>query len=247
MKFQIRFLLVVVALAGFFKGFGQNYTPTTNTLNKKVMFGYQGWHATPDDGAGNNAWRHWFGGRTPDSGFANFDVWPDMREYPQSALQETNFIYPNGKKAALYSAYKYEAVDLHFKWMKDLQLDGVFEQRFISDIRSESGKKHFNQVVRNVQQASEKYKRVYCIMYDITGAGPNWKQTLVADWKFLVDSLNVTKGSSYLSHDGRPLLAIWGMGFSHNAFATVAQSDSLMDWFHTGAEKKYRAYHHGWY
>jgi hypothetical protein len=205
------------------------------------MFGYQGWHATPNDGAGNNVWRHWFGRNSPDSAVANFDVWPDMREYPKDVLEETNMTMPNGAKASLYSAYKYGTVDLHFKWLKEHNLDGVFQQRFISDIRSGGGKKHFNQVVRNVQKASEKYKRVYCIMYDITGAGPNWKQTLMADWKFLVDSFNVTKGSSYLHHDGRPLLAIWGMGFTHNAFATVAQSDSLMDWFNKDAEEKYQA------
>src|SRR5260221_8189507 len=242
MEMKLKYTLLVSLILNVFAATAQNYIPSTKTLDKKVMFGYQGWHATPNDGAGNNVWRHWFGGRTnPDSAVANFDVWPDMREYPKDVLEETNMSYSNGTKAALYSAYKYGAVDLHFKWMKEHDLDGVFEQRFVSDIRSQGGRKHFNQVVRNVQQASEKYKRVYCIMYDITGAGPNWKQTLISDWKFLVDSFNVTKGSSYLYHDGRPLLAIWGMGFSHNAFATVAQCDSLMDWFHQGAEKKYQA------
>ncbi|RYY36715.1 MAG: xylosidase/arabinosidase [Sphingobacteriaceae bacterium] len=219
----------------------KTYSPTTNTLNKKVMFGYQGWHATPNDGAGNGVWRHWFGRSTPDSAVANFDVWPDMREYPASALEATNMTYPDGSKAMLYSAYKYEAVDVHFKWMQQHQLDGVFEQRFISDIKQLAGRKHFNQVVRNVKAASEKYKRVYCIMYDISGAGDNWKETLMADWKFLVDSLNVTTGSSYLHHKGKPLLSIWGLGFKHIPFATASQVDSLLDWFHTKAPKKYQA------
>ena len=236
-----RWVGILVSLLFVFHSNAQNYIPDTKTLDKKVLFGYQGWHATPNDGAGNNVWRHWFGRNSPDSAVANFDIWPDMREYPKDVLEETNMSMPDGRKAALYSAYKYGAVDLHFKWLKDHNLDGVFQQRFISDIRQGGGRKHFNQVVLNVQKASEKYKRVYCIMYDITGAGPNWKQTLIADWKFLVDSFKVTKGSSYLHHDGRPLLAIWGMGFSHNAFATVSQCDSLMEWFHQGAEKKYQA------
>ncbi|RYD86733.1 MAG: hypothetical protein EOP54_29930, partial [Sphingobacteriales bacterium] len=219
----------------------KTYTPTTNTLNKKVMFGYQGWHATPNDGSGNGVWRHWFGRNAPDSAVANFDVWPDMREYPASALETTNMKYADGSKAMLYSAYKYEAVDVHFKWMQQHQLDGVFEQRFISDIKQGGARKHFNQVVRNVKAASEKYQRVYCIMYDITGAGENWKETLLADWKFLVDSLNVTTGSSYLHHKGKPLLSIWGLGFKHIPFATASQVDSLLDWFHTKAPKKYQA------
>ncbi len=219
----------------------QNYVPTTNTLDKKLMFGYQGWHATPNDGAGNNVWRHWFNRNSPDSGNANFDVWPEMSEYPGNTLEATNMLYPDGSKAMLYSAYKYETVDVHFKWLKEHQLDGVFEQRFLSDIRGEGGRRHFNQVVLNVKKASEKYQRVFVIMYDITGAGKNWKETLVSDWKFLVDSLRVTNSKAYLNHKGKPLLAIWGFGFTHNAFATAQQVDSLLNWLHTDAEKKYQA------
>ncbi|MFD2864906.1 glycoside hydrolase family 71/99-like protein [Mucilaginibacter antarcticus] len=219
----------------------QKYVPTTNTLNKKVMFGYQGWHATPNDGSNNGVWRHWFGGRQPEAKNANFDLWPDMREYPADVLEATSMTYPDGSPAKLYSAYKYGAVDLHFKWMMEHDLDGVFQQRFVTDIKGRGGARHFNQVVRNVKQASEKYKRVYCIMYDISGAGPTWKQDLMKDWMFLVDSLQVTKGSSYLHHKGKPLLSIWGLGFDHTQFATVAQSDSLLDWFHKNAPKKYQA------
>lgn len=239
---KIRLLMTLGLLLMGITGYAQKYVPSNNTLNKKAMFGYQGWHATPNDGSRNGVWRHYFNGRNggTTAANANFDLWPDMREYPDAALEATSMTYPDGKPAKLYSAYKYEAVDLHFKWMAEHELDGVFEQRFISDIRG-GARRHFNQVVRNVKQASEKYKRVYCIMYDITGAGPNWKRDLLADWKFLVDSLQVTKGSSYLQHKNKPLLAIWGMGFDHNAFATVAQSDSLLDWFHTGAEKRYQA------
>ena len=219
----------------------KTYTPDPSTLDKKVMFGYQGWHATPNDGSGNRVWRHWFGSRSPDSANANFDVWPDMKEYPASVQEPTNMSYPDGRKAGLYSAYKYEAVDVHFKWLKDNQLDGVFQQRFLSDIGGAGGRRHFNQVVRNVKKASEKYKRVYCIMYDISGAGKNWKQNLLADWKYLVDSLKVTTGKSYLHHKGRPLLAIWGLGFDHTSFATVSQIDSILNWFHTGPDKRYQA------
>ncbi|HEY0177183.1 MAG TPA: glycoside hydrolase family 71/99-like protein [Pedobacter sp.] len=234
-------LLLYLLPAALYSQHFSTYTPDPSTLNKKVMFGYQGWQATPADGSGAGVWRHWFGRSTPDSAHAGFDLWPDMREYPAAALEATNMLYPDGSKAKLYSAYKYETVDVHFKWMKEQNLDGVFEQRFISDISGTDGRKHFNQVVRNVKQASEKYKRVYCIMYDISGAGPDWKEKLVADWKFLVDSLGVTKGSSYLHHKGRPLVTIWGMGFAHTAFATAEQSAALLDWFHSGAEKKYQA------
>ena len=143
MRTKLRSILVSSLLISTLCTDAQNYVPNTKTLDKKVMFGYQGWHATPNDGAGNNVWRHWFGRNSPDSAVANFDVWPDMREYPKDVLEETNMTMPNGTKASLYSAYKYGAVDLHFKWLKEHDLDGVFQQRFISDIGSGGGKKTF--------------------------------------------------------------------------------------------------------
>jgi hypothetical protein len=238
------FLLPLFSLGQNFKSASKTKfinEPDLSTLSKKVMFGYQGWHATPHDGSGNNVWRHWFNGNKADMNHANFDLWPDMSEYPKSVQEESGLTYPDGSAAKLYSAYKYETVDLHFKWMKEHNLDGVFQQRFVSDIRPAGGRRHFTQVVRNVKAASEKYKRVYCIMYDISGAGPGWKQVLMADWKYLVDSLDVAQGSSYLHHKGKPIVTIWGLGFSHTAFASSAQVDSLLNWFHYDAEKKYQA------
>jgi hypothetical protein len=176
MKNILSFLLITISLnafAGDHKSISQQkdgYIPDPSTLNKKVMFGYQGWQATPNDGSGNHVWRHWFGRSSPDSANANFDVWPDMREYPKNVTEATNMAYPDGTKASLYSAYKYGTVDVHFKWMKEHNLDGVFEQRFVTDVRQSGGRKHFNQVVLNVKKASEKYQRVFCIMYDISGS-----------------------------------------------------------------------------
>ncbi len=134
----------------------KSYKPDPSTLDKKVMFGYQGWFGTPNDGSGNGAWKHWFRNNEPDSAHATFDYWPDMSEYPAGALEATKMTYANGTKAKLFSAYKYATVDLHFKWMQQHALDGVFEQRFVTEIKNANGRKHFNQVVRNVQRASEK-------------------------------------------------------------------------------------------
>jgi len=223
------------------KGQLTSVSPNPKTLKGKVMFGYQGWHGTPNDGSGVNGWKHWFRNSRPDSAHALFDFWPDMREYPEAALSPTDMFYRNGKPAKLYSSYNYQTVDLHFKWMQDYNLDGVFQQRFITEIKRPPGKKHFDQVVRNVKRASEKYQRVYCIMYDISGGGKNWKELLMNDWKFLVDSLKLTEGDSYLFHKEKPLVAIWGLGFEHNSFASDKQADSLINWFHRDAPKKYQA------
>lgn len=249
MKVFVLTAIVAAAVYTAFSGSPQArpYPPVTagavdaTTLDKKVMFGYQGWFGTPNDGSGNGAWKHWFRNNQPDSAHATFDCWPDMREYPADVQEATTMHYANGQPAKLYSAYKYPVVDLHFKWMQQHNLDGVFAQRFVGEISGARGRRHFNQVVRNIQQASEKYGRVYCIMYDISGAGPRWKEMIMKDWQYLVDSLHVTTGKSYLHHKGRPLLAIWGLGFDHTAFATAAATDTLLQWFHATAPAKYRA------
>ena len=234
-------LLAVIFLFVALQAGAQNYVPDATTLNKKVMFGYKGGYGTPNDGSGVKKWSHYFDSNKADGTDAVFDIWPDMSEYPAEAVEDTNMKYADGTPAKLYSAYKYETVDLHFKWMRDYELDGVFDQRPLAEIQKADGKQHYNQVVRNIKIASEKYRRVYCIMYDITGAGPNWKAQLMADWMTLVDALEITNGSSYLHHNGKPVLGISGLGLSNNAFATAAQADSLINWLHTGAPQKYRA------
>lgn len=241
MKKYIFLLMAFSALIGQAQSPKKAYKPDPSTLNGKVMFGYQGWFGTPNDGSGLGRWKHWFRQDIPDSAYATFDFWPDMKEYPASALEATRMQYADGKPAKLFSAYHYETVDLHFKWLKEHDLDGVFEQRFVTELKGASSRNHFNGVVRNVKKASEKYERVFCIMYDISGAGEQWKQIIEADWKYLVDSLKVTGSSAYQHHNGLPLVAIWGLGFNHTTFASAAETDSLLDWFHKNPEKKYRA------
>ena len=55
-------------------------------------------------------------------------------------------------------------------------------------------------------------------MYDLSGLNRSGEDCslLIEDWKYLVDSLQVTnqKGlHTYLFHNGKPLVAIWGLGF----------------------------------
>ena len=56
------------------------------------------------------------------------------------------------------------------------------------------------------------------IMYDFSGMNEenNDCQVVINDWKRLVDSLHVAAGGNkqtYLYHNGKPLVAIWGVGF----------------------------------
>lgn len=180
-----------------------------------VMAGYQGWFNAEGDGA-NRGWNHYC---TPDKkfepGHSTIDFWPDMSEYEK--MYETKFKFKDGSPAYVFSPYDYSTVDLHFKWMKDYGLDGVFLQRFLTTTKSPEGKNHVDKVFDNALKASEKYGRAFCLMYDLSGSKPEDFVKLIQDWDQLVskyDLFNNKKHPTYLRHNGKPLLAIWGVGFS---------------------------------
>lgn len=217
-----------------------------STLQGKILFGYQGWFAHPGEGSTLNRWRHWFKGQSPDATKASFDMWPDFTEYPDSELYKTNMTYPSGDTALLYSSYLKPTIERHFKWMQEHKLDGVIEQRFINGIRNAPRLEWEDHVLQNVQSGAEKYGRVFGMMYDISGYDPtkNGGKTVATfiseNWIHLVDSIGITNSSAYLHHDGKPVLGLWGFGFTHT-FGTAFELDTLLDWFHTNADPKYQA------
>jgi len=212
-----------------------------NTLDAKVMFGYQGWFSTPNDGQGVNWWKHWFGQSPPIHANSTFDIWPDLRDYPDAELDATQMLLSNGSPAKLFSHYRYNTVDLHFRWLQENELDGVFLQRFLSTIRNNTLVQTFKKVIENTKAASEKYQRVYCIMYDLSGGDFNTIADVKRDWMQLVDNMQITAGPTYLKHKGKPLVALWGLGISTNPGATPQQADSLVRWFWEEAPEQYRA------
>jgi hypothetical protein len=202
-----------------------------STMRRKLLMGYQGWFSTPGDGSAQNSWVHWFGGNTPDAAHASFDFWPDTAELDADELFSTSMTYPNGSPAKLYSAYTQKTVVRHFQWMRDNNLDGVFFQRFLSDLPGGNISALRNQVAVNVRVGAETYGRVFAIMYDISGYSTN---TLVSkltnDWLYLVNTQQVTNSPAYLHHNGKPVVAIWGFGFSGRP-DTPQQAQQAIDWF----------------
>ena len=120
------------------------------------------------------------------------------------------------------------------------ELDGVFLQRFSSELSDPAFLAARDQVLKNVMAAAEKHGRVFAIEYDISGQNPT---TLVADlekdWLHLVDDLGVLKSPRYLHHKGKPVLGLWGFGFSDRP-GTPQQANTLIAYFKTGlpAEKQ---------
>ena len=91
----------------------------------------------------------------------------------------------------------------------------VFLQRFVSELTSSSQLAFRNQVTVNVRVGAETNGRVFAIMYDISGApAGTFINTLTNDWLYLVNTLQLTNSPNYVRHRGKPVVAIWGFGFT---------------------------------
>ena len=194
-----------------------------------VMAGYQGWFAAQGDDS-HRGWYHYQGrnGFGPEN--CTIDLWPDMKEYTKT--YPSPFFFADGRNAPLFSPYDEETIDLHFKWMKEYGLDGVFMQRFVAEVKRPAGKRHFNQVLRHALKAAKKYDRAICIMYDLSGSSPEDMDLVIRDWQELQSlfSLFDTKENpTYLHHNGKPLLAIWGIGFNDKRRYSIRNTDYLVE------------------
>ena len=196
--------LVLICVAG------QKHATTTKYASYKglAMAGYQGWFKMPEKGI-----------MYPDETKIRIDMWPDVSEYEKT--------YPTGLKLADGSTAKFfysgdqSTIDTHFRWMQEYGLDGVFMQRFFGAARSRN--RHNVTVFKHAFEAASKYERAIAVMYDLSGLRSSGEDcsALIEDWKFLVDSLGVTnqKGEkTYLHHRGKPLVAIWGVGFPDRTY-----------------------------
>jgi hypothetical protein len=199
-----------------------------------VMAGYQGWFRTPGDGSGSG-WQHFGRGRDFDESHCTIDIWPDVSEYEKT--YETVFKHADGSAARVFSSLDASTTDLHFKWMRDYGVDGVFMQRFFGVARSRDKHKSGNIILKNALAASQTYGRAIAVMYDLSGLKTRGEDctAIMTDWKELVDDLKVTNqgdAQTYLFHRGKPLVTIWGLGFPDRPYnIRNIGIDRLIDFF----------------
>ncbi len=225
----------LLALLVFFTGEAMAQSYKYPSYKGLVMAGYQGWFNTGQDGT-NRGWHHFERRGKFAPGSLEIDLWPDMTEYKKQ--YPTPFNFADAKTATVFSAYDKSTVDLHFKWMKDYGIDGVFMQRFIGEIKNPSGKQHFNTVLENAMQAAKKNGRAICIMYDLSGMNAEDADFLLSD----IDELNAKyglldkeakKSPTYLHENGKPLIAVWGVGFNDHRKYGFGDAQKIIDALNT--------------
>jgi len=181
-----------------------------------VMAGYQGWFRAPGDGSGAD-WGHYGRGGKFDATHNTIDFWPDVSDYEKT--YDTKFKYADGSTAKVFSSMDKSTTDLHFKWMNEYGVDGVFMQRFFGVARKhDDPNKSQDVILRNALDAAAKYDRAIAVMYDLSGLRAKGEDcsAIIEDWKVLVDDMKVTSrngNQQYLYHNGKPLVTLWGLGF----------------------------------
>jgi len=215
--------LAVLTLVSF-QSFGQSKHGKTSEFTSYkglVMAGYQGWFRAEGDEA-NSGWVHYGASGKFDPEHNTIDFWPDVSEYKKT--YKTVFLDKQGNPAEVFSSVDKSTTDLHFKWMKDYGVDGVFMQRFFGVTREyKNTAKSQDVILRNALIAAKANGRAISVMYDLSGLKASGEDcsSVIEDWKMLVDELKVTNQGdkqTYLYHNNKPLVVIWGVGFPDRSY-----------------------------
>jgi hypothetical protein len=194
----------------------------------KVTVGYQGWFGDQGDGSPYNSWTH-----------MNLESWPDVRQYTTTysgvPIEQAGVVGPpftgnlgNGQPAKMFSSYDQSTVNIHFLWMQQNNIDCVALQRFGAAINTDPREKGFRDgMATKVQSAAQTYGRKFFIMYDISG-WTNFQTEIKTDWTN--DMQAHTSSSAYAMQNGKPVVCIWGVGFT-NRPGNVSSWSDVINWF----------------
>ena len=185
-----------------------------------VMCGYQGWFRAEGDGSGRGLGPLLQAGQLrpglPQGGFVAgcLGIRKDLSHPFPTATERPRACSVPGTRA---------------RWIcisagcSDYGIDGVFMQRFFDVTRTERSRRDGRVILGHALQASQKYGRALAVMYDLSGLHAKGEDcaSVIQDWKELVDELKLTSqgtNQTYLYHRGKPLVAIWGLGFPDRSY-----------------------------
>lgn len=202
----------------------------TTTLTGKLMCGYQGWFSCQGDGA-KLGWVHWGkrGNRMPGPGNVSVDLWPDLSEYGADERFATAFTHRDGRRAEVFSSYNKKTVLRHFQWMEEYGLDGVFVQRFANGLQSNRLRQHKDVVLANCREGAHRHGRTYAVMYDLSGLREGQVSRVKEDWRMLREKMKLGQDHAYLKHRGKPLVAVWGVGFADGRRYSLTECAKLVE------------------
>jgi hypothetical protein len=102
--------------------------------------------------------------------------------------------------------------------MRDYNVHGIYLQRFLTAVETQGSPlfKAKNKVLENVITSAAAYNRKYAVMYDVSGVtDATMYAKIVADWESLVNTYDILNKPEYVKQNGKPVVAIWGIGFKN--------------------------------
>jgi hypothetical protein len=96
-------------------------------------------------------------------------MWPDVSGFSADELHDTPLKFADGRVAELFSSANAATVRRHFEWMREHGLDGVFLQRFGTNLKDAKLRGFCDRVVENVRAAATVNDRARALMYDLSG------------------------------------------------------------------------------
>ena len=207
--------------------------PNPEGLSGRIVTGYQGWFRAEGDGSGLGFHHYQKRGRF-EPGHCTIDLWPDLSEFEEGEKFPTAFRHADGSVAHVFSSIHPKTVDRHFRWIKEYGIDGAFVQRFAThgakSRRDSRSLKWENEKLKLVRDAAMKHDRCWVLMYDLSGLHDDDFDRLAEDWKNLRRGMQLgtdPNDSAYLHLKGKPLVAIWGIGFNDDREYSLEKTE----WF----------------
>lgn len=195
----------------------------------KSVAGYQLWFAA---GNATSGWVHWSGNTPPAANKTHVEIYPDVSEYAETDLVQTALAnLGNGTVSKLFTSSSKTVIDKHFQWMKEYGIDGVAVQRFIGNIGGTIINSP-NAASLKIKQAAENTGRIFYICYDIssTGMETTWDDVIKFDWVYNVEQNNkLTSSPAYAKVGNKPVVQVWGPGFTDNHPGTAAETIALIN------------------
>ena len=164
------------------------------------------------------------------------DLWPDVSELGPQERFDTAFHHADGSVAQVFSSFRKETVLRHFQWMRDYGIDGAFVQRFAAGARSPEFQRQNNTVLAHCREGANRFGRAYALMYDLSGLREGGIDEVIDDFRELRQRMKLGDDPAYLHHRGKPLVAVWGIGFNDKRAYTLAECRRLIEFLKNDPE-----------
>ena len=80
-------------------------------------------------------------------------------------------------------------------------------------------------------KAANKYNRAICVMYDLSGMRPGQESVLLKDISVIAEKYSLkdhNENPSYLYHNGKPLVTVWGVGFNDRRHYGLDEAEKII-------------------